>query len=149
MTVQLRAMRWTDIDELVAAEQELFGAHAWSTRTWWSELAARPQREYVVAQDGDRVVGYAGLDHTPGSADVMTIAVLPDRQGSGLGRRLLAELLDRAMTAQAASLLLEVRADNTAAIGLYRQAGFEVLSTRRRYYQPEDVDALVMRKRLV
>jgi [ribosomal protein S18]-alanine N-acetyltransferase len=44
--------------------------------------------------------------------------------------------------------MLEVRADNTAAIGLYERAGYAVVSTRRRYYQPGDVDALVMRKML-
>lgn len=45
-------------------------------------------------------------------------------------------------------MMLEVRADNVAALGLYRQSGFEQLSVRRRYYQPEGVDALVMRKLL-
>ena len=42
--------------------------------------------------------------------------------------------------------MLEVRADNAAAIGLYDRAGYTVVSTRRRYDQPGDVDALVMRK---
>lgn len=42
--------------------------------------------------------------------------------------------------------MLEVRADNAAAIGLYDRAGYTVVSTRRRYYQPGDIDALVMRK---
>ena len=44
--------------------------------------------------------------------------------------------------------MLEVRADNPAARALYAGAGFEQLSMRRRYYQPGDVDALVLRKRL-
>ena len=44
--------------------------------------------------------------------------------------------------------MLEVRADNDAARRLYERAGYELLSTRRRYYQPGDVDALVMRKLL-
>ena len=44
--------------------------------------------------------------------------------------------------------MLEVRADNAAAVGLYERSGFAVLSTRRRYYQPGDVDAIVMRKSL-
>ena len=43
------------------------------------------------------------------------------------------------------AVLLEVRADNDAASRLYDRAGFEVISVRRRYYQPGDVDALVMR----
>ena len=41
--------------------------------------------------------------------------------------------------------MLEVRADNAAARKLYEPRGFETLTVRRRYYQPGDVDAHVMR----
>jgi len=44
-------------------------------------------------------------------------------------------------------VLLEVRADNETAIRLYRRHGFEQISVRRRYYQPGDIDALVMQLR--
>ena len=76
----------------------------------------------------------------------MTLAVAPRWQGLGVGAGLLAELERRAASRGAASLVLEVRADSTAARRLYDRAGFVVLSTRRRYYQPGDVDAVVMRK---
>jgi [ribosomal protein S18]-alanine N-acetyltransferase len=45
-------------------------------------------------------------------------------------------------------VLLEVRADNDAAIRLYERHGFERIAVRRRYYQPGDVDAHIMRRRL-
>ena len=98
--------------------------------------------------DADGVLGYAGLDHGGDVADVMTIAVAPRGQGRGLGRLLLDELERRARSRGAAHVILEVRADNTAARGLYERGGYTVLSTRRRYYQPGDVDALVMRTSL-
>ena len=44
--------------------------------------------------------------------------------------------------------MLEVRADNGAARRLYERHGFAEVSVRRRYYQPEGVDAVVMRRRL-
>ena len=44
--------------------------------------------------------------------------------------------------------MLEVRADNAAALALYEQAGFATISLRRRYYQPGDIDAVIMRKDL-
>jgi ribosomal-protein-alanine N-acetyltransferase len=144
----LREVRWTDLPSLAALESDLFAHDAWSEPTWWAELAGRPRRDYVVLTDADGVLGYAGLDHGGEVADVMTIAVAPRAQGRGLGRVLLDELERRAGTRGATYVILEVRADNVAARGLYERAGYTVISTRRRYYQPGDVDALVLRKAL-
>ena len=144
----LREAHWTDIPALAALERDLFAHDAWAEPTWWAELAGRPRRDYVLLTDADGVVGYAGLDHGGDVADVMTVAAAPRAQGQGLGRRLLIELERRALARGAASVLLEVRADNAAARRLYERSGYTLLSTRRRYYQPGDIDALVMRKRL-
>ena len=142
----LRDVHWTDIEQLAQLERELFADDAWSQQTWWAELAGRPRRDYVAEVEGAEVLGYAGLDHGGDVADVMTIAVAPSARGRGLGRRLLDELETRARAGRAASVMLEVRADNATAIQLYDRAGYTVVSTRRRYYQPGDVDALVMRR---
>lgn len=144
--VALRDARWTDVPALAALERELFVHDAWPVETWWAELAGRPRRDYVVAPGAEGLRGYAGLDHGGDVADVMTVAVAPRARGTGLGTLLLGELERRARSRGAASVVLEVRADNTAALRLYQRAGFVVLSTRRRYYQPGDVDAVVMRK---
>ncbi|MDO5504029.1 MAG: ribosomal protein S18-alanine N-acetyltransferase [Actinomycetia bacterium] len=143
--VVARPMSWLDIPVLVDLEAALFGEEAWSARTWWGELAARPRRDYVVVEREGEVLAYAGLDRGGEVADVMTIAVAPSAQGLGLGRELLALLRSRARESGARYLMLEVRADNEAARGLYETSGFEVLTVRHRYYQPDDVDALVMR----
>jgi [ribosomal protein S18]-alanine N-acetyltransferase len=147
-TPTLREVHWADIPVLAVLERELFAHDAWSEPTWWAELAGRPRRDYVVVADGDGLLGYAGLDHGGEVADVMTIAVAPRAQGRGLGRLLLTALEERATARGAGHVMLEVRADNAAALGLYERSGFTVLSTRRRYYQPGDVDAIVMRKSL-
>jgi ribosomal-protein-alanine N-acetyltransferase len=96
-----------------------------------------------VAQQGERIVGYAGLWFNPPQADVQTLAVAPAAQGTGLGRRLLSHLVDGARERGCEQLHLEVRADNDAAIGLYRRSGFVLLRRRERYY-PDFSDALVM-----
>ncbi len=145
----LREVRWTDIPVLALLERDLFAHDAWAEPTWWAELAGRPRRDYVVLTDADGILGYAGLDHGGDVADVMTIAVAPPAQGRGVGGQLLDELERRALARGAASVLLEVRADNAAARRPYERAGYALLSTRRRYYQPGDVDALVMRKLLL
>jgi ribosomal-protein-alanine N-acetyltransferase len=144
----LRELEWTDLGALARLETELFAEDAWSEPPWWAELAGRPRRRYVAAVEGNRVLGYAGVDLGGDVADIMTIATAPAAQGQGIGRLLLDELARSAQDDGAEALLLEVRADNEPARRLYERSGFEVISVRRRYYQPGDVDALVMRRLL-
>lgn len=148
MTVALRDMEWPDIEQLTALDEQLFEHDAWSARSWWSELAGRPRRQYTVATDADRIVGYGGIDCAGNTADIMTIAVAPGQQGHGLGRTLLDRLTTQARDSGAEALLLEVRADNEPARNLYLRAGFEHIQTRRGYYRPGNVDAHVMRAHL-
>jgi ribosomal-protein-alanine N-acetyltransferase len=145
----MRDLHWTDIDDVVALEGELFPEDAWTPASLWAELAARPRRSYVVALAADgELAGYGGVDLGGEVADIMTMAVAPRHQGRGLGGQLLDEFVGRAVADHAAYLMLEVRADNSAARKLYDSRGFELLTVRRRYYQPGDVDAHVMRLRL-
>jgi ribosomal-protein-alanine N-acetyltransferase len=141
----LREMTWRDIPVLVELERELFAGDSWSEQSWWAELAGRPRRSYVVGEQGGALVGYAGVDRGGEIADVMTIAVAPPAQGKGLGAVLLDWLIGEARRGGAEHLMLEVRADNVAAQRLYTKAGFVMTSVRRRYYQPADVDAQIMR----
>lgn len=145
----LREMRWWDIDPVLELERALFPDDAWSRGMFWSELAhargPEATRRYVVALVGDRLVGYAGLAAAGDLGDVQTIAVSPDQQGTGLGARLLTDLLKHATDFECSEVMLEVRVDNTRAQALYVRFGFEPIGFRRGYYQPGNVDALVMR----
>jgi ribosomal-protein-alanine N-acetyltransferase len=143
----LRDMRWQDIEALVRLDAELFADDAWPAATWWAELAERPRRDYLVAEVGGAVAGYGGVDHGGEVADIMSVAVAPDSQGRGLGRVLLDELEARAAAAGALGILLEVRADTVAARALYSRGGYDEIHVRPKYYQPGDVDAIIMRKR--
>ncbi|WP_046730626.1 ribosomal protein S18-alanine N-acetyltransferase [Streptomyces humi] len=149
-------MRWWDIDRVLELEKDLFPEDAWSRGMFWSELAhargPEASRRYVVALDGDRIVGYAGLAAQGGASDsgaavgdVQTIAVRRDQWGTGLGGELLTELLRAATAFECAEVMLECRVDNIRAQKLYERFGFEPIGFRRGYYQPGNVDALVMR----
>ncbi len=145
----LRPMRWWDLDQVMDLEAELFPDDAWSRGMYWSELADTrhpgASRYYVVAETGGRLAGYAGLAAVAGTGDVTTIGVTGAHRGTGLGARLLTDLLRRATAFECHEVLLEVRVDNTPAQRLYGRFGFEVIGVRRGYYQPGNVDALVMR----
>jgi ribosomal-protein-alanine N-acetyltransferase len=142
-----------DVPQVAELERQLFGASAWSEPMLAGELHA-PGRWYLVAAvggvagAGDVVVGYAGLWFDGDVSQVMTIGVAQAVQRQGVGTALLTALVERSRELAAAAVLLEVRVDNAPAIALYERFGFEVLSRRRRYYQPEDVDAWTMRLEL-
>ncbi|WP_212911736.1 ribosomal protein S18-alanine N-acetyltransferase [Streptomyces sp. TS71-3] len=142
-------MRWWDIDPVLELERAVFPDDAWSRGMFWSELAhARGRgatRGYLVAETDGRLLGYAGLAVSGDLADVQTIAVAREQWGTGLGARLLTDLLRHATAAECAEVMLEVRVDNTRAQRLYLRFGFEPVGFRRGYYQPGNVDALVMR----
>jgi ribosomal-protein-alanine N-acetyltransferase len=145
-----REMRWWDIEPVMALEVELFGDEAWSPTMFWSELAERATRHYVVVTAGDRILAYAGLcAYPPHEAYVQTVAVAPDAQGQGLGTRLLSELIQEAERRGCKHLDLEVRADNAVAIALYERHGFDRIGLRRGYYQPSGTDAVVMRRNAI
>jgi ribosomal-protein-alanine N-acetyltransferase len=146
--VTIRPMRWWDLDAVLPLERQLFADDPWSAAAFWGELARPESRHCVVAEDEQGLVGYAVLMTSGGDADVQTIAVAPRARGTGLGRRLLTDLLMEAARRGAGDVLLEVRADNDPALQLYTSTGFERIAVRRGYYASGG-DAVVMRLREV
>jgi len=142
----IRAATPHDLDAIMAVENASFPTDAWSSESMAAELATE-YGHYIVDEDAGAIIGYAGLRALRGNrdADVQTIALRADRRGEGRGRALLHALLDEASARGAREVFLEVRADNPGAEGLYRSEGFEEIGRRPRYYQPDDVDAIVMR----
>jgi ribosomal-protein-alanine N-acetyltransferase len=142
-------MRWWDIEPVMVIENELFGDEAWSDAMFWSELAQRDTRLYLVEEIDGVVTAYAGLcAYAPHEAYVQTIAVAPGAQRHGIGPALLKVLIDETRQRGIDHLDLEVRADNDAARRLYERHGFVEIAVRRNYYQPSGTDAIVMRKDL-
>ncbi|TFV53627.1 ribosomal-protein-alanine N-acetyltransferase [Blastococcus sp. TF02A-35] len=139
-------MRLADIPAVMVLEEELFAPDTWTAAMYREELAQTGTRHYLVAEDGESVVGYAGLIAYSDEAHVATIGVTGARQGEGIGAQLLDALLAEADRRRSPVVLLEVRADNELAQGLYRRRGFAEIGRRPRYYQPSGTDAVVMRR---
>ena len=145
MTWQLRRATAQDLPQIMALETGLFGSDAWSSATMSDKhsyyLVAHPPAE------PERVDGYAGLRAPRGEAqaDIQTIGVAVDARRRGLGRVFMLRLIEEARERGAREVFLEVRADNPGAQALYEVLGFEVLAVRPHYYQPDGVDAIIMR----
>lgn len=146
--MEIRKLTGADLDAVMQLELSSFPSDAWSAESMAAELDS-PNCEYLGVFDGS-LIGYAGLSTIPGSfsSDIQTIAIASKARGKGLGKRLMMELLAKAKALGSEQVLLEVRVDNEVAIGLYRAIGFERIDVRKRYYQPDDVDALIMRAKI-
>jgi ribosomal-protein-alanine N-acetyltransferase len=152
----LRRATPADLDAIMLLESSTFDSDAWSRSTMAAELAG-PHGYYLVVDgpidgpaDGVPLAGYAGLLAPEGSGqgDIQTIAVAPEARRRGLGRALMVALLDEARRRAATEVFLEVRADNPNAEALYVSLGFEQIAVRPNYYQPDGVDAHIMRVQL-
>jgi ribosomal-protein-alanine acetyltransferase len=144
--VSTRVATPDDLEAIMALERASFPTDAWSEAMMREELSS-PHGWYVVVEEAGRLVGYAGLRAVRGAtdADVQTIAIAEGARGRGRGRALLTTLLEEAARRRVHDLFLEVRADNPVAQALYASEGFVEVGRRPRYYQPDDVDAIVMR----
>lgn len=135
-----------DLTAIMALEHASFPTDAWSEAMMREELAS-PHGWYVVVEEAGRFVGYAGLRAARGAADadIQTITIDAGARGRGRGRALLRTLLEEAARRDVRDVFLEVRADNPVAQALYASEGFTEVGRRPRYYQPDDVDAIVMK----
>ncbi|MGM1017369.1 MAG: ribosomal protein S18-alanine N-acetyltransferase [Actinomycetota bacterium] len=142
----LRLATPDDLDAIMAIERRSFPTDAWSAEAMAAELSGA-YSHFLVDEEGGAVLGYGGLRAVRGAADadIQTIAFLTEHRGAGRGRALLRALLAEASARGAREVFLEVRADNPGAEGLYISEGFVEIARRPRYYQPDDVDAIVMR----
>ncbi len=136
------------VAKLMAYEHEMFGTEAWSARAYRAEIADTRTRHYLAVEDGaGALLGWAGVLVVDGSAELLTVGVVPAARRRGLARRMLADLYAVARDRGATEMFLEVRVDNASAITLYDREGFVEVGRRRGYYAA-GVDAVVMRKPL-
>lgn len=142
----LRTATASDLAAIMELERTSFPTDAWSEAMMREELAS-PHGRYIVDESAGRIVGYGGVRAVQGAADadIQTIAIAEAARGRGRGRVLLTELLRSARERGAHEVFLEVRADNPVATALYTSEGFTEIARRPRYYQPDDVDAIVMK----
>lgn len=108
---------------------------------------------YAFAKHDDtRPLGFALIRQIADEAELLLIAVEPNQRGKGLGGQLLDYMIETCSVSNARDMFLEVRAENTDAIYLYKSRGFEVVGKRPGYYRSDNGqlhDALTMHRRLI
>ena len=138
-------MREEDIPGIMAIESVSFGRHHWSDESFRNEINNQVGRYYAMIDlDHQKLIGYCGYWLLLDEAHITTIAVHPDCRGLSLGEVQLIHMLDRCMGQSVKWLTLEVRVSNHPAQNLYYKYGFSSDGLRRKYYQDNGEDALIM-----
>jgi len=130
-TPQLAAMREAELAQVVQIERTIY-THPW-TRGNFAD-AVRAGYQCRTLRLGRELIGYFVLMVAAGEAHLLNLSISAAHQRRGHGSALLRQALAMAREGQAASLFLEVRPSNLAAIALYARFGFKRIALRRGYY---------------
>jgi [ribosomal protein S18]-alanine N-acetyltransferase len=141
MNLEFRRLTYADLPQVIAIERRAFPT-PWSLAMFVLELS-KPSGVCLAALCDRRIVGYLICSRYDTVWHVMNVAVDPDDRRVGVATGLLNELLERIGDPQA-RYTLEVRQSNRPAIALYEKFAFRPAGLRRRYYQDNGEDALIM-----
>lgn len=146
MELQIRRMTLVDLDQVMEIEPVAFGSHHWSRQSFTNELNSSGGIYFAAVNAASGLIcGYSGFWLIDEEAHITTLAVHPDYRRLGIGERLLINNIEVALEQKANRMILEVRVSNESAQNLYHKYGFKSLDLRRKYYQDNDEDALVLR----
>lgn len=132
-----------DIAQVMPIEELVFPS-PWPAHAYEYELTKNPLAHCFKLEHEGKLIGYGCLWLIVDEAHISTLAIVPPLRGRGLGELVLLRLIHEAINLKAAMATLEVRVSNGPAQGLYSKYGFEVVGRRKRYYQDNFEDALIM-----
>ena len=145
MNVEIRYMSIEDLDSIMQIEHTSFTI-PWSKASFAQELQDNDKAVYIIAHHNEKVMGYGGMWKIIDEAHITNIAVHPDYRNNSIGCQLLQGLINIAKQLNIVSMTLEVRESNHAARRLYAKYGFNEAGKRKKYYEDNQEDAVIMWK---
>lgn len=115
----------------------------WNYDVLKTELESKNSK-YIIAKEGNEIVGFAGIKIVMEQADVMNIVTKKSFRNKGVGSLLLKNLIEICKGLNVTSIMLEVNENNLPAIHLYESFGFKILGVRKKYYGANN--AIIMQK---
>ena len=138
--LQIRRLAYSDLPAVIAIERRSFPT-PWSLAMFVLELS-KPSGVCLAAGSGDALIGYLVCSRYEGVWHLMNVAVAPEQRRAGVATRLINQLFDE--SGGELPFTLEVRVSNREAIAMYERFGFRSAGLRRRYYNDNGEDALIM-----
>ena len=142
MPITIRPAAESDLPALAALELACF-SHPWSEKSLAATLDSG-RSLFLLAEQAGEPLGYLGMEYVLDEGGITNVAVFPAYRRQGIADALIKELLRRAGGLGLATVTLEVRAGNAAAIALYQKNGFVPVGCRKNYYTAPTEDAILM-----
>ena len=146
-SLSFRQMSFEDLDRVIEVEKKIY-EFPWTRGNFVDSIESG--YHCAVMERGGFLAGYGVMLLAAGEASLLNLSVAKNWQGMGMGRKFLEYFVEAARRTGANCFHLEVRLSNSAALNLYRSAGFGEICVRPNYYPAEKgrEDALVMRREL-
>lgn len=141
---RIEKLSLSHLDDIMEIEEKCYGLHHWSRNSFVGELDNSCARYLVAVNENGKVVGYMGIWKIFDEAHITNLAVHPDYQGKGLAHFLILSSLDVCYEEKIKFMTLEVRKTNERAKKVYDSFGFKSLGIRKKYYQDNGEDAIIM-----
>ncbi len=132
------------IPSLAQIEKQCFST-PWSENALNDELENPHARFFVALCNGD-VAGYIGAHNIVGEVYITNVAVSPNYRRRGIAKALVDYLVALSISQGAEFVTLEVRQSNDGAKSLYEKAGFQVVGSRKDFYESPRESAILMTK---
>lgn len=142
MEIKIEAMTLNHVDHVLEISKESFPI-SWSRNSFINEIK-NPLAHYLVAIFDTKVVGFVGVWIVVGEANITNIAVSNSFRGKGIGNLLMENIINLCKENHTKDMNLEVRASNITAQNLYEKFGFVKETVRKKYYEDNKEDAIIM-----
>lgn len=139
----LRLAEIDDADGIYQVETDSFSI-PWSLPSVIHELEDKERKLYIVVEEDNTIIGYAGAWIVLDEGQITNIAIKSSYRRQGYGTMLTRKLIKELFTLGMQEIFLEVRISNIPAISLYRRLGFTVKGVRKSYYSEPTEDAYIM-----
>ena len=144
MNIRIRKADVNDLDEILETENIVYPSHHWSRDSYEKELTNNLAHYGCAVNSDGKIIGHYGFWQIFEEAHITTIEVRPEYRKQKVGTAMMIAIVDECYRQMIKYITLEVRESNISAISLYDKFGFSTIGVRKKYYQDNDENALIL-----
>lgn len=144
MNIRIRKAAVDDLDAIFEIENIVYPEHHWSKDSYEKELTNNLAHYGCAVNSDNKIIGHYGFWQIFEEAHITTIEVLPEYRKQKVGTALMIDIIEECYRQMIKYITLEVRESNISAISLYDKFGFSTIGVRKKYYQDNDENALIL-----